>query len=60
MTGFSESGENKTATRATTDVVLVIHLMLDRKPTASELTYTGSRAELVRTVLGSAEYDARV
>jgi hypothetical protein len=60
MTGFSESGENKNATRATTDVVLVIHLMLDRKPTTPELTYTGSRAELVRTILAGAEYDARV
>lgn len=60
MTGFSESGENKAATKQSTDVVLVTHLMLDRKPTTSELAFTGPRADLVRTVLTSAEYDARV
>jgi hypothetical protein len=60
MTGFSESGENKTATRRATDIILVVHLMLDRPPSSSEKAWTVSRPEMVRTVLTSAEYDSRV
>jgi hypothetical protein len=56
MTGFSESGENKTATRASTDVVLVVHLMLDRRPTDAEQSWTGTRAALIQTVLTSPDY----
>jgi hypothetical protein len=60
MTGFSESPENKTATKRTTDIVLVIHLLLDRRPSTNDLGWGGSRAEQVRIALTSAEYDRRV
>jgi hypothetical protein len=60
MTGFSESPENKTATRGVTDAVLVFSLMLDRAPSGSERGWTGTRAEQVRQVLVSAAYDQRV
>ncbi|HMJ76181.1 MAG TPA: DUF4214 domain-containing protein, partial [Iamia sp.] len=60
MTGFSESGENKTATKRTTDIVLVIHLLLDRRPSTNDLRWGGTRAEQVRIALTSAEYDRRV
>lgn len=60
MTGFSESPENKNATRRTTDIVLVVHLMLDRRPDTAELADTRTRPDLVRAVLLDAEYDARV
>jgi len=60
MTGFSESPENKTATKRTTDIVLVIHLLLDRRPSTNDLAWGGTRAEQVRIALTSAEYDRRV
>lgn len=60
MTLFSESPENRTTTKRTTDIVLVTHLLLDRPPTSTELAWTGTRAALVQTVLSSAAYDARV
>lgn len=60
MTGFSESPENKTATKGATDIALVVHLMLDRVPTTTERASSLSRPNLVRSVLTSAEYDGRV
>jgi len=60
MTLFSESPENKEATARTTGILLVTHLVLDRRPTETELAFTGPRAELVRTVITGPEYDARV
>ncbi len=60
MTLFSESPENKTVTKPTTDIVLVTHLLLDRVPTTGERAWTGTRAALVETVLASTAYDARV
>lgn len=56
---FSESAENKAANRQITDITLVVHLMLDRKP-QGESSWTGSRADLVASVLASTEYDQRV
>jgi hypothetical protein len=60
MTSFSESPENKTVTKRTTDIALVVHLLLDRRPSTAELGWGGTRAELARTVLTSTEYDRRV
>jgi hypothetical protein len=60
MTGFSESPENKATTKRATDIVLVIHLMLDRVPTSGERAWAGTRADLVKSVLASTAYDQRV
>ncbi len=67
MIGFSESPENVAATRRTTDVLLVFHLLLDRPPTTAERTAREAqlaagttRAALLQAILVTAEYDARV
>ncbi len=60
MTGFSESAENKAATKAETDIVLVTHLLLDRRPTDPELRTALSRLNQVKAVLTGTEYDGRV
>jgi hypothetical protein len=66
MTGFSESSEYKAATNHWNEVVQLYVGLLRRAPDAEGLNHWiwqlrngGSVADLARTILASAEYDAR-
>jgi hypothetical protein len=67
MVHFSESSEHRRKTQPKVDAVLTYVGMLRRVPTSAELSGSsaravraGSPAELVRTVLRSAEYERRI
>ena len=61
MTGFSESNEYRTKTKARTNVTITYYGLLRRLPTADEYTtWTGkANLDLVRSILGSFEYASR-
>jgi hypothetical protein len=62
MVSFSESSEHVRATKAATDVLLVIVGLLGRTPTAAEVTAgrTVPVADLIELVRRSPEYAHRV